>query len=126
MLPSRGFAVVPDFDQSLGDPQILTPDDKGRPKPNKYFADQSQQYTVDGGAGGGEMLDWYEKHKGPFWVLLSYDKYKNFGDDNPARNKLREYSQSLEMYISSFSYSVVKRGGNNFDMWDVSLTLEEV
>jgi hypothetical protein len=126
MLPSRGFEIIPNFTQEFGKPQVLTPADKGRPFPNTYFADKSQQYTVDGGAGGGELLDWYENHKGPFWVLLSYDKYNNFGDDNAARTHLSEYSQALQMYISNFSYSVVKRGGDNFDMWDVSVTLEEV
>jgi len=126
MLPSRGFSVIPNFDQEFGKPIVLTPEDKGRPFPNTYFAHKSQQYTADGGAGGGEMLDWYEKHKGPFWVLLSYDKYNNFGEDNNARTHLAEYSQAIEMYISAFNYSVVKRGGNNFDMWDVSVTLEEV
>lgn len=126
MLPSRGFAVDPNFDQEFGKPSILTPENKGDPQPNTYFAHKSEKYTADGGAGGGEMLDWYESHTGPFWVLLSYDKYNNFGDDNAARTHLAEYSQTLQMYISSFNYSVTKRGGNNFDMWDVSVTLEEV
>jgi hypothetical protein len=135
MLPSRGFALVPQFDQSIGKPlsqtspttpYILTPDDKDKPDPFTYFAHKSKQYTVDGGAGGGEMLDWYESHTGPFYVLLSYDKYNNFGEGNQARNKLAQYSDSRQMYISEFNYSVVKRGGNNFDMWDVSVTLEEV
>jgi len=126
MIPSRGFKVVPNFEQDFGKPAIITPDDKGKPDPFTYFAHKSEQYTADGGAGGGEMLDWYESHRGPFWVLLSYDKYNNFGEDNQARNKLAEYSQALQMYISNFTYSVIKRGGNNFDMWDVSVTLEEV
>jgi len=140
MIPSRGFEIVPFFDQEFGNPKrnisvtepyILTPDDKDAPDPFTYFANLSKQYTVDGGAGGGEMLDWYENHTGPFWVLLSYDKYSEFGDDNAARRKLSEYSQAVQMYISDFSYSVVKRGGGNpgfagYDMWDVSVTLEEV
>jgi hypothetical protein len=126
MLPSRGFEVVPNFTQEFGKPQILTPADKGKPFPDTYFADKSQQYTADGGAGGGEMLDWYENHTGPFWVLLSYDKYNNFGDNNAARTRLAEYADARQMYISSFTYSIVKRGGDNFDMWDVSVTLEEV
>jgi hypothetical protein len=126
MLPSRGFAIDPNFEQEFGKPtSILTPEDKGRPRPNTYFAHKSQQYTADGGAGGSEMLEWYEEHKGPFWVLLSYDKYQNFGDGDQARQHLNEYSQAIQMYIASFNYSVIKRGGNNFDMWDVSLTLEE-
>jgi hypothetical protein len=126
MLPSRGFQVVPNFDQDFGTPAILTPDNKSFPPPNTYFAHKSQQYTADGGAGGGELLEWYESHTGPFWVLLSYDKYANFGDDNAARQNLSQYSQAVQMYISDFNYSVAKRGANNFDMWDVSVTLEEV
>jgi hypothetical protein len=124
MLPSRGFEVVPNFNQESGKPAILTPADKDEVPP--YYAHKSQQYTADGGAGGGEMLDWYESHTGPFWVLLSYDKYSEFGNDNEARQHLNEYSQALQMYIADFDYSVVKRGANNFDMWDVSVTLEEV
>lgn len=127
MIPSRGFEVIPNFDQEFGKPtSVLTPADKGNPFPNTYYANKSQQYTVDGGAGGGELLDWYESHTGPFWVLLSYDKYNKFGEDNAARTHLGEYAQAVQMYISDFTYSVVKRGGNNFDMWDVSVTLEEV
>ena len=135
MLPSRGFEVIPNFDQEFGNPKrntsltepyILTPDDKDSPDPFTYFAHKSKQFTVDGGAGGGEMLDWYESHTGPFWVLLSYDKYSEFGDDNDARRHLAEYSQAIQMYISDFNYSVIKRGSNNYDMWDVSVTLEEV
>jgi hypothetical protein len=133
MLPSRGFKVVPNFNQDTGKPGVLTPDDLDDPNDSTdlptidtYFAHKSEQYTADGGAGGGEMLDWYENHTGPFWVLLSYDKYNNFGDNNAARTRLSEYSDAKQMYISSFTYSVVKRGGANFDMWDVSVTLEEV
>lgn len=135
MIPSRGFALIPEFDQEFGnpkrnasdtDPYILTPADKTSAKPFRYFANKSKIYTVDGGAGGGEMLDWYENHTGPFWVLLSYDKYSEFGDTNEARLHLSEYSQAVQMYISDFNYSVVKRGGENFDMWNVSVTLEEV
>lgn len=126
LLPSRGFQVVPTFDQEFGKPGILTPADKGNPFPNTYYANKSQQYTADGGAGGGELLDWYESHTGPFWVLLAYDKFNNFGSDNAARTHLSEYSQAVQMYISDFNYSIQKRGGNNFDLWNVSITLEEV
>jgi hypothetical protein len=37
-----------------------------------------------------------------------------------------KYSQVLQMYISSFDYSVVRRGSTNFDMWNISVSLEEV
>jgi hypothetical protein len=145
MLPSRSFKdypnfnnedtnVNPDIDNS-GKPQLMAQPYSGGveipavPSGSKLYP--QEQYTADGGAGGGEMLEWYENHVGPFWVLLSYDKYANFGkdingSDNPARQKLGQYSEARQMYISNFNYSIVKRGGSNFDMWDVSVTLEEV
>lgn len=83
-------------------------------------------YTVDSGAGGSELLDWYENHKGSFWMFLGYDKYKNFeGTENPY-NHLTQYNQVIEVYFSNFSYSVVRRGQNNHDLWNVSVSLEEV
>jgi hypothetical protein len=58
--------------------------------------------------------------------MLSYDKYNTFQGSGSERLKLAQYSQALQMYISSFNYSIVKRGGNNFDMWNISVQLEEV
>lgn len=149
MLPSRSFKNYPNFNNAdtdsaadidnTGEASLLvasksadrdndplTPNTSVNISPYGSLYEVDQQYTADGGAGGGEMLDWYENHTGPFWVMLSYDKYNNFGTNNAARARLSEYSQALQMYISSFTYSVVKRGGDNFDMWDVSVTLEEV
>lgn len=111
MLPSRSFAQRADFDQTTGKSDMTK---------------TSLEYTVDGGAGGAELLKWYEDHIGPFWVFLSYDKYTNFGTDDSAYNNLAQYSQALEMYFSSFDYSVVKRGATNHDLWNISVTLEEV
>ncbi len=108
MLPSRSYGTLPDFGASTG--------------VSDY---KSLEYTSDGGAGGNEVLDWYENHKGSFWVFLAYDKYKTFGDDATAYSHLPQYNQILEMFISDFSYSVVKRGGSNFDFWNISVTLEE-
>jgi hypothetical protein len=134
MLPSRSFDLIPNFNQTTGKPVFTTSIDHDTnpatpPKPvteigSRYFPDQ--QYTADGGAGGVDMLSWYESHKGPFWVLLSYDNYANFGSSNDARNKLGQYTEARQMYISNFNYSIVKRGGNNFDMWNISVSLEEV
>ena len=111
MLPSRAFPLDPNFDITTG----LSDLDK---------------YTVDGGAGGVELLDWYENHTGSFWVFLSYDKYTNFNNENSTSQNakyrhLRQYSEVLEMFITDFSYSVQKRGSTNYDMWNVSVTLEE-
>lgn len=84
---------------------------------------QQDQYIVDGGAGAADILDWYENHTGSFYVFLSYDKPANLEGNY---NRLNEYSEVVEMFISDFSYNIVKRGANNYDFWDISVTLEEV
>jgi hypothetical protein len=105
-LPSRSFGTKPNFDITTG----LT---------------TNESFTVDGGAGGNELLHWYETHTGSFWVYLAYDKYTDFGNNQAAYNHITQYNEVIEMYISDFSYEIVKRGGSNFDMWNVSVTLEE-
>jgi hypothetical protein len=112
MLPSRSYYTVPDFNATTG----LSP----------YTGSNDLEYTTDGGAGGAEILDWYENHQGPFWVYLAYDKYPNFGKDANAYTHLAQYNQLIQMFFSDFNYSVVKRGGSNFDFWNISVTLEEV
>jgi hypothetical protein len=84
------------------------------------------EYTADGGAGGVDILDWYETHTGPFWMFLAYDKYTNFESTEDPYAHLAQYNQVVQVYISDFKYSVVKRGGANHDLWNISVTLEEV
>lgn len=108
-LPSRAFSNDPAFDTS-GVPQGIT---------------NGEMYTVDGGAGGVDLLEWHENNPGSFWAFLSYDKYSNFTAGSEYNN-LDKYSQVVEVFFSSFEYTVVKRGGSNHDLWDVSLALEEV
>lgn len=112
MLPSRSYALRPDYDQETGK----------SPSANN----RTLEYTTDGGAGGVDILKWYENHKGSFWVYLAYDKYSVFGEDDAAYQNLPQYNQLIEMFISDFSYSVVKRGGTNYDFWNISVALEEV
>lgn len=109
-LPSRAYLDVADFNASGVSPRKNT----------------TGEYTSDGGAGGMEILDWYENHKGPFWMFLAYDKYKNFGDDDAAFGNLGKYNQIIQVYFSDFNYSVVKRGSSNHDLWNISVMLEEV
>jgi hypothetical protein len=111
MLPSRGYAGLAEYNETTG----LSPD-KGT----------TDEYTADGGAGGVELLDWYENHQGPFWMYLAYDKYTNFEGQNYQYNALNRYNQIIQVYFADFSYSVVKRGGTNHDLWNISVTLEEV
>lgn len=88
------------------------------------------EYTADGGAGGVELLDWYENHSGPFYVYLAYDKYTNatFGGEvqDGSFDYLSIYNDVKLMYFASFEYSIQKRGGTNHDLWNVSVSLEEV
>lgn len=110
MLPSRSHDGVADFDSSGISP----------------FKGTTGEYTADGGAGGAQLLDWYQNHQGPFWMYLAYDKYTNFGNDDLAFSHLTQYTQIMQVYITDFSYTVAKRGGSNFDFWNISVTLEEV
>ena len=106
LIPSRSHSNIPSFDTATG----LSP----------YIS-----YTTDGGAGGADMLEWYDSHKGSFWVFLAYDRKGIFSGTPEPYDHLGQYNQLIEMFISDFSYSVEKRG-TKFDYWNVSITLEEV
>ena len=110
MLPSRGYSGLPNFNATTG----VSPSEGS-----------TTEYTADGGAGGVELLDWYETHQGPFFMYLAYDKYTNF-DGATQFSNLNKYNQIIEVYFADFNYSVVKRGATNHDLWNISVTLEEV
>jgi hypothetical protein len=116
MLPSRAYKASPDFNPETGKPTNPT-----------MASDYMFKFTTDGGAGGAEILDWYESNTGSFWVYLAYDKYNNFdGTENKfGESNLKKYAQVIEMFISDFSYSVQKRSGSSHDLWNVSVSLEE-
>ena len=109
-LPSRSYYQDPSFNASGVSP----------------YKNSNGEFTADGGAGGVELLDWYENHPGPFWIYLAYDKYSNFGKDDAAFGHLAQYNQIMQVYFADFSYTVTKRGGSNHDLWNISVTLEEV
>jgi hypothetical protein len=110
MVPSRSYADDANFNTTTG-------------KSSNF--NTTNEYTSDGGAGGGEILEWYENHQGPFWMYLAYDKHNNFSGVDEY-NHLGEYNQIIQVYFADFNYSVVKRGGNNHDLWNISVNLEEV
>lgn len=103
-LPSRAYPTAATFDAN-GKPSV-------------------EPFTVDGGAGGNDLLKWYEGNVGSFWVYLAYDKYSAFGSDAKAYGHMNQYNQVVEVYISDFSHTVNTRGGL-YDMWNVSIALEE-
>lgn len=107
MLPSRPYSSSQAFDSTTGKPQ--------------YALDQ---YVADGGAGGVDVVKWYEDHPGPFYMFVSYDRLDKF--DSSQYLHLSQYSEVYEVYFSNFEYSVVKRGQGTHDFWNISLSLEEV
>ena len=119
-LPSRAYSKSPDFNAN-GVTDLLRANDK---------TSGAYEFTADGGAGGVEILDWYENHKGSFWMFLAYDKYSNFGKDDNAYTHTTQYNEAVEVYFADFSYDVVKRSqGNGYgahDLWNISVSLEEV
>lgn len=105
-LPSRPFDGNVSFDSNGN---ITTPE---------YIS-----YTVDGAAGGVDMLSWYENNPGTFYVFLAYDKYRTGQVEN--YNRLGTYNQIIKMYFSDFSYDVEKRSGGGFDFWNINVSMEE-
>lgn len=104
-LPSRAFSELPEFDAS------------GVPTTSPQ-----NQWTTDGGAGAGEIVDWYERYTGSFWIYLAYDKLSSSGD----YSSMNKYNQVVEVMFSDFSHSISRRGTSTHDFWNVSLSLEEV
>lgn len=123
-LPSRSWNKQIIFDPVDGTPKYIDTNDVERPEIPVAYKDLN---TVDGGAGGVDLLDWYENHPGPFWVYFAYDKYNNFigYPDRDSHANLGIYNDIRLMFFSSFDYTIEKRGGNNFDFWNISVTLEE-
>jgi hypothetical protein len=106
-LPSRSFSGSPDFNAAGVANSSLT------------------KHTSDGGAGGVEMLNWYNNNPGSFWLFLAYDNYSNFSGDNQYNN-MNKYNEVIEVFFSDFQYNVVSRGTSTFDFWDIEVSLEEV
>ena len=108
-LPSRSFNNIANFNSTTGKENVGL-----------------EKFTVDGGAGGNELLNWYLEHPGSFYMFVAYDKYIDFRQQDNTMNRLNEYQEVKEVFISEFSYNVNKRGTNKYDLWDVSISLEEV
>lgn len=108
MLPSRSFSGNPNFNVNGNPASGLT------------------EYTVDGGAGGVDIVKWYESHPGSFYMFMSYDRHDKFAGQVDEYDHLHQYNDVIEVYFTSFSFNVVKRGGSNFDFWNISVAVEEV
>jgi hypothetical protein len=111
-LPSRSYSSSPEFMAATGLPTTNA---------------SRTEYTADGGAGGADIKKWYDDHVDSFWVLLAYDNYADLEGyaDITKYDRLAQYTEAVEMYISDFSFNVEKRGSTNHDLWSVSMSLEE-
>ena len=107
LLPSRSYNKDPDFSEN-----------------GNTTASNLVENTADGGAGGADLLNWYNNNPGSFYMFVSYDKSSKL-NSVPYQN-LATYSDVVEVYFSSFNYNVIKRGATNHDLWDISVSLEEV
>jgi len=117
-LPSRSFSNSPNFNSS-GVTSL-----ESRVDNISGQTISGTQYTVDGGAGGNELLDWYKTHTGSFWVFLAYDNHNKFSINEYSQ--LSQYNEVIEMFINNFDYNVNKRGSSNMEFWNISVGLEEV
>jgi hypothetical protein len=108
-LPSRSSSDEPVIDSESG---------------QTFIGPNDLAYTADNGAGGVDLLSWYENHQGSFWVFLAYDKLTNFSSDRYS--KLGQYNEIVEVFFDDFQYDVVNRGRGTHDFWNISLSLEEV
>jgi hypothetical protein len=107
--PSRAYSDRPSFDPISGE------------VPEGIIA-----HTVDGGAGGNELLDWYKNQTGSFYMFLCYDKRSNFNTiEESSYNRLQEYQEVVEVFFNDFSYDVVKRGSGTYDLWNININLVE-
>jgi hypothetical protein len=107
MLPSRSYSLEPQYNQS-----------------GKNINPNAVEYTADNGAGGVDVVKWYEDNKGPFYIFLAYDRYDKFESDPYLH--LTQYNEVLYVYFASFDYSVIKRGNTTHDFWNIDVSLEEV
>jgi hypothetical protein len=113
-LPSRAYSDLNGYEAHKASPNTVA------------------KFTVDGGAGGVEMLKWYQQHHGSFWAFFSFDAVPVPLPNNIVFNG---YARVYEMMITDFDYETTKRSrgfacGNGdmyyLDLWNVSMTLEEV
>lgn len=107
MLPSRSYSGNPNFNS------------------NGIPASGLTEYTVDGGAGGVDVVKWYENNPGSFYMFMSYDRHDKFAGQVDEYDHLHQYNDVIEVYFSSFNFNVIKRGGSNFDFWNISVAVEE-
>lgn len=134
-LPSRGYSELGGYYSYAAYESAKAAyrawDQGGQLGPAPTVPDPVCRFTADGAMGGVEMLKWHNSHKGSMWAFFSFD---GVGVDIGTDATFRGYSRVYEMMITSFEYEVKGRSsgfalGNDtvyLDLWNVSMTLEEV
>jgi hypothetical protein len=82
-------------------------------------------YTVDGFMGARELETMYESTPGAFQVTLVSGQIAKNGDAVFVHQGRSYKADSYLMHFKDFSLEVEKRG-NAYDMYNVSMTLEEI
>lgn len=83
--------------------------------------------TVDGGWSGEQIETYYRGTPGHFRMILRRGSAINTAAPNPAESALPYEDDDfyiVNVMFTEFSKTVRKRGG--VDLWDISITLEEV
>jgi hypothetical protein len=83
--------------------------------------------TADGQYSGEQIEAFYRANAGKFRMILRRGSAINIADPNPAESALPYQDQNfyvVNVMFTDFSKTVKKRG--NVDLWDISVTLEEV
>lgn len=99
MLPSRIASTPVSFDPVTGQ-QIAG----------------GEAYVADTASSATDLKQWYDTHAGNFYCYLSYD----MGSETDTMTK---YADQKLVFFDSFSSSIKKRG--LYDMWDISISLDE-
>lgn len=85
-------------------------------------------HTVDAGMAGEDLENWMNTYDGSFRMVLRRGSARDVATPNPAEG-LIPYKDAnfyiVNVMITEFDKEVVKRG-RLADLWDVSVTLEEV
>jgi len=90
------------------------------PSLNSVISERAQGGSSTGWASCQEMLTWYKDHTGSFYLTLVYDT-----PSAPAGAPLKYSLEYFNVFFDDFNY-VIKKRGNQTDLWDISMSLVEV
>jgi hypothetical protein len=96
------------------------------------FLPNSSEHTVDGFMGADEITKFYETNPGAFDLTVVTGQLAKPGDytyshpaDGPSNRQVAYAAEKYKVHFSDFSLELAKRG-HAYDMYNVSLSMEEI